>query len=296
MKKSLSLRKLTSSHDTASSRQRGFKINLETNQEMGQTQTSTNIQFTSPRGDSMSSRRYFQLKKQNKQDNIRILRETQVNTIYQNIANHIINKQSVYDIFKTFLDIFQRSVSLKSERYIMNMLQKVSAYNPRVGSLLTMYKHFNITTEQALRIFIMSWLDYQIPNVDVKKYKLDINLVLAFDDMSRKLEEAYFQIEDDKFEQMANKIIIQRNLCREKEAHLTIQMKESKKIFQPQIQKSLALMQRNMNYRVLTTDVLQRLSSEEERIGRFDLLPLMSRRRMQGLDQVLDKLQLYQES
>ena len=38
----------------------------------------------------------------------------------------------------------------------------------------------------------MSWLDYQIPNVDVKKYKLDINLVLAFDDMSRKLEEAYF--------------------------------------------------------------------------------------------------------
>lgn len=59
----------------------------------------------------------------------------------------------------------------------------------------------------------------------------------------------------------------------------------------PLFQKSLgASIVTNTNFRMLSTDILERMQYEEERVGRFDLVTPMSRRRMQGLNYVVEKL------
>ncbi|CAD8085007.1 unnamed protein product [Paramecium sonneborni] len=255
------------------------------------TQPSSNFQIATQRSEIQRAGKMF-VQKKNKLESNRIQRERECQSIYQTIVNQkVTQKFTLIDLFKNFLENFNQINNIKNEKYALNIILKLIQSIPKMQDVLDIHKSKfqGITSEQMIKQLIHHWLDQSIFQ-DYRKFKLDPIYITSIDEINKKFEETLLNLYDEQINSFSNRMINQIFSLKEKQFYIEGQVKLSNRGNQQLYQKTLQLIDRKPNYRALTSDVIERLQIQEEKLGKFDLIQNKERRKQMSLNLFVQKI------
>ncbi|CAD8172720.1 unnamed protein product [Paramecium octaurelia] len=255
------------------------------------TQPSSNFQIATQRSEMQRSGKIF-VQKKNKLESNRIQRERECQSIYQTIVNQkVTSKYTLIELFKNFIENFTQIINIKNEKYALNIILKLIQSIPKMQDVLDIHKSKfqGITADQMIKQLIHHWLDQSIFQ-DYRKFKLDPIYITSVDEINKKFEETLLNLYDEQINQFSNRMINQIFSLKEKQFYIEGQVKLSNRGNQQLYQKTLQLIDRKPNYRALTSDVVERLQIQEEKLGKFDLIQNKERRKQMSLNLFVQKI------